>query len=185
MLHVGIRADVSEVHFENIWIFKRQSADSPWQASIDLPEGAVLVGIDEPNQTEFLPASKTIRKDMPADSLIDSIGFTFALPNRNGACQTFIATAYRIDSMLVSVSGQTTKFASNVLKHDDYRTSRSRFAAVYTAGNLHPGRNVEMVLTSLPQPDTLLAQYLCIAGLALIIIIALFTISSARAAKKT
>ena len=184
MLHVAVRADTKEVHFENIWVFKRQSEGRPWQAVIDLPPAAVLVALDEPNQTQFLPDSKTIRKEMPPDSLIDSVGFTFALPNQNGACQTSISTAYRTANMLVSVSGRSTKFTGKLFKYDDFRTSRSRFSGVYTAADIPPSTDVKMALTSLPRPDGPWAQYFSIAALALIIALALFTILSARVAVK-
>jgi hypothetical protein len=180
MLHIAVRADTEEVHFENIWVFKRQSEGRPWQATIELPPAAVLVAVDEPNQTQFLPDSKTIRKEMPPDSLIDSVGFTFTLPNQNGACQTSISPAYPTANMLVSVSGRATKFTGKFFKYDDFRTSRSRFSSVYTAADIPPDTAINMALTSLPQPDGPLAEYISIAGLALTIGIALSMILCRR-----
>lgn len=144
--HIFIRADVNEVHFENILVFERETANHPWEVSIDLPDGAIVLGFDEPNETELLAGGRIICKAMAADSLIDSVGFSFALPNRDGTCQTLIKPDYQVDIMVVYVSGPGTQLVSNALKSDEYGQSHSEFSSVYTASNLTAGTKIEINL---------------------------------------
>jgi len=181
-VHIFIRADVDEVRFENIWVFERQTVGCPWDVTIDLPEGAVLLHFDEPNETELLAGSGTIRKEMAADSLIDSVGFSFALPNQDGLCRTYIAAAYRIESMMVYVSGSATKIESRVLKYNKFMALRSVFSSVYTAGNLAAGTKLEINLSDLPYKDCGLLEIVCVVGLGLVIVIALLTLYRNRKA---
>jgi hypothetical protein len=176
MLHIFISADVNKVRFENIWVFQRQIPERPWQVNINLPEAAAAVSFDEPNETEFIPDSGTIRKRMAADSLIDSVGFSFVLPNHKGTCQTQITPPYPVDSMAVCVSGRTVKLESPTLKFNQFKTLRSKFFGVYTASNLTPATNVNINLTGLPSEDSSSVKTICLLGLGLIILIALLTL---------
>ncbi len=181
-LSVYIRADVNEVRFENIWVFQRHKADRSWDVVISLPDDAVVLRLDEPNETELPATGRTIRKDMTADSLIDSIGFSLALPNQAGTCQTQIVPDYNVASIVVFVSGSAVRLVSNVLKYDEFRTSRSNFSSVYTADNVAAGTKVGIELKHLPCKARELSAIVCITGLALIVIIALFTIYYNRTA---
>jgi len=174
-LQVFIRADVNEVRFENIWVFERKTADGQWDVSIDLPEGAAGLVLDETNQT-LMTGTQSIRMDMAAESLIDSVGFSFSLPNRTGTCRTFMTAGYHVNSMAVSVSGAGTKLVSNVLKPNEYMQSRSRLSGVYTAGDLPAGTRIEITLSRLPRRGNGLAEAICVAGLGLIIITAFLTL---------
>lgn len=181
-LRIFIRADVNEVHFRNFWVFERQTANGPWEASIDVPDRAVPFGFDEPNETELSAETGCIHKRMTADSLIDSVGFSFALPNQGRMCQTLIKPGYRVSSMVVYVSGPATQLISDVLKFDEFMASHSRFSGVYTAGNLPAGAKVEINLKGLPGRDCQFYEIVCVVGLVLIIIIALFTLYCKRRA---
>ena len=176
MLHIFIRADVNEVHFENIWAFERQRPNGPWKVSVDLPGGAAVSGFDEPGETELQAGGRTVGRKMDVDSLIDSVGFSFVLPNQDGVCRTQIAPGYPVNSMVVYVSGSAVKLAGNVLKLDEYRVSHSKFSGVYTAGNLEAGARVEINLSRLPSGDCRLLENICVVGLGLIVLIALLIV---------
>lgn len=175
-VHIFIRADVNQVHFENIWVFERQAQNRPWQVSINLPDGAAALSFDEPNETEFATEPGTIRKRMAADSLIDSAGFSFVLPNQDGMCRTLIKPSYRVGLMVVSVSGPATQLESRVLRANEFMQSHSRFSGVYTAGDMAADTEVEINLARLPRRDRGLLEIACVAGLCLIVIIALLTV---------
>jgi hypothetical protein len=176
VLHVFVRADVNQVFFENIWVFQRQSPAHTCQISINLPDGAVLSGLDEPNQTRFVAETGVINKSMTAGSLFCSVGFSFVLPNQAGDCQTQIVPAYKVDSMVVSVSGSATEILSNVLKSHELEQSYSGFSSVYTASNLPAGAKVQINLKHLPCKGWKLLKVACVAGLGLIVIAALLTL---------
>ena len=183
MLHVFVRANVNEVYFRNIWVFKRQDANLPWDVSIDLPYMAIILNLDEPNEMEFATSPATIRKRMAAESLIDSVGFSFALPNQDGTCRTQISPKYRVHSMMVSVSGPDTQLISDILKPYKYRQSHLTLPKVYRAGDLAAGTEVEINLQYLPCKDSNALEIVCIVGLGLIIIISLFTMYYKRKIK--
>ncbi len=177
MLHIFIRADVNEVRFENIWVFERQSAKHPWNVSIDLPDSAKNITLDEPNKTTFTEDTKIIQARMTADSIIDSIGFSYTLANRDGKCRTFIKPDYKVDSMVVSAAGRATKLVSEVLKPNKFLASHSdAFSHIYTAHDLAAGTKVEIKLTDLPRRNSQLSGIVCILGLEVIIIAALLTL---------
>lgn len=174
-VHIFIRADVNEVSFENIWVFERQAENYPWPVCIDLPDEAVAAGFNGPNGTELVADSGTIRKTMAADSLIDSVGFSFALPNQKGMCRTSITPRYQVNLMVVSVSGPAVELASNILKPNEFMASHSRFSSVYTAAGLAADTKVNIKLSALPRRDCGLLEIACVVGLCLIVIIALIT----------
>jgi len=178
MLHIFIQADVNDVRFDNIWVFENRQRGESWDVSIDLPDRAVLLSLDEPNETEFLADSLSLRKRIAADSIIDSVGFSFVLPNQDGLCRTSVKPGYQVNSVVVSVSGPASQFTSNVLKLTiaDFMASRDRLPRIYTAGNLAAEERIEINLSRLPHRDCKLPEVLCAAGLALIVIAALFTI---------
>lgn len=185
ILHIFISADVNEVRFDNIWVFQRPALNgprgsrlggSPWQVNISLPPQAVVYSFDEPNETQLLADQSAICKKMPADSLIDSVGFSFALPNNNGSCRTYIPLPYPVDSMAVCVSGSKVQLKSPVLKFNKIKPLRSRFSAIYTANNLAAGAKVEINLSGLPGKHSYLLEIICVVGLVLLILIALFTL---------
>ncbi|MBN2456125.1 MAG: hypothetical protein JXB29_06270 [Sedimentisphaerales bacterium] len=176
LVNISVRADVNEVYFDNFWVFTRSGRKGPWRVEIKLPKNAAIVSLDEPNQVEFLVNERAVRKRMSPTSAVDSVGFSFALPNKDGFCKTNIEPGYDIDAIAVNISGPGTKMASNVLELDRYRTSRSKFSRVYTAGVLAEGSNVTIGLSSLPCRDNRWVELVCIVGLALIGLAALFTI---------
>ena len=81
MLHIFIKADVNEVRFENLWAYRRDKADSNWQVDIQIPESATLEQQKDPNNEQI---SQIVSKDLKADSLIDSVSFTYYIANNNG-----------------------------------------------------------------------------------------------------
>lgn len=176
MLHIFIQADVNKVYFENIWVFERQAAAGHWQVSVDLPDKAVVLGFDEPNETKFAAETGSVRKKMAVDSLIDSVGFSFALPNDKGMCRTSITPGCYVDSMVVYVSGSAAKLVSDTLAPSEYMQSHSRFSGVYTAGGLAAGKTIEITLSRLPHKDRGLVEIICLAGLGLLIMVALLTL---------
>ena|GEM_PF-3628288 len=184
MLHVFIQADVNDVRFENIWVFAREEARGPWQVDIDLKPNAELLHLDDPNETVFLPSPPSIRKTMAADSLIDSVGFSYLLPNTSGVCITEITPPCPVDSMVVSVSAPSTRLRSNLLKPDAFRRERSGFSAVYAAANIPPGTPVSISLAGLPKIPSSLPRTLCALALALIFAGAAVTMYCGRRASK-
>ncbi|UCG47852.1 MAG: hypothetical protein JSU94_20535 [Phycisphaerales bacterium] len=184
MLHVFIQADVNDVRFENIWVFAREEARGPWQVDIQLKPNAELLHLDDPNETVFLPSPPTIRKTMAADSLVDSVGFSYLLPNSSGVCITEIAPPWRVDSMVVSVSAPSTRLLSNLLKPDAFRRERSGFSTVYSAANIPPGTSVSISLAGLPKIPSSLPRTLCALALALIFAGAAVTMYCGRRASK-
>ncbi len=184
MLHVFIQADVNDVRFENIWVFAREEASGPWQVDIDLKPNAELLHLDDPNETVFLPSPPAIRKTMAADSLVDSVGFSYLLPNTSGVCITEITPPCPVDSMVVSVSAPSTRLLSNLLKPDAFRRRRSVFSAVYSAANIPPGKPVSISLAGLPKMPSSLPRTLCALALALIFAAAAVTMYCGRRASK-
>lgn len=183
MLHIFIRADVNDVRFDNIWVFENQGPNSPWQIIIDLPDQTVLLGFEDPNQIEFMQDSGTIHKKISADSPISRLDFSFVLPNQAGKCRTQIKPGYRVDSILVSVSGPATQFTSDVLKLSNFMASQAKLPRIYSAGDLAADTKIDINLSRLPCQNGKLLKALCLAGLALIVIIALFTIYHSRTIK--
>jgi len=175
MMYVFISADANEVRFENVWVFKRHEGDLPWEVNINLPDGASGLHFDEPNETELLAGSGIVRKKIKADSLTDSVGFSFTLPNQGGLCRSFIKPGYRVDSMVVSVSGPAAKLVSNALKADQYKQLHSTFSGVYITNDLAADTKITINLSRLPAKDSSMSRTICLAGLALIVVIALLT----------
>ena len=168
VLHVFVKADVNDVRFENIWVIERPDVNSPWSASIEVPEGAELLQVDDPNLTSYIPSSGTVVKPLAADSKVGSLGLSYLLPNDAGACTTTIPLPHRVDSMVLSVSGKNTQVASNKLKFDSFRASRSAFSSVYHAGDLPASTEVMVSLSSLPREDPSLIRSITMVILALI-----------------
>ena len=183
MLHIFIQADVNDVRFDNIWVFENQQRGEPWQAGISLPDHAVLLDFNEPNEIEFVAESSNLRKKMAADSIIGYMDFSFVLPNRGGLCRTSIKPGYQVNSMAVSVSGPATQLKSDILKFHSSMASRDRLPRVYTAGNLAPKAKIDINLSRLPRKNSKMSQVICVAGLALIVTAALFTIYYNRVIK--
>jgi hypothetical protein len=183
MLHIFIQADVNDVRFDNIWVFQNRQRGEPWQVEVNLPDQAILLDFNEPNEAEFLKDSLSLRKKMAPNSVIGYMDFSFVLPNRNGLCRTSIEPSYRVNSIIVSVSGAATQLKSNLLKFNRTMVSRSRFSGVYTADNLPAGTKINMNLSRLPRESNKLPQVICVIGLSLIIIAALFTIYYSRLTK--
>lgn len=178
--YVFIGADLDQVVFENIWVFERQDSDQPWQVSVALPDGSTLTGLDEPNQMQLEQNGKIISKNMPTDSLVDSVGFSFSLPNEQGNCQTQIKCDYPVDSMAVNLSGPACRLTSDILKSNDFMAARSRFSSVYTANNLPAGAKVMINLSKLPRRDANIMEFTAAGALGLIVIIALLTMYHRR-----
>ena len=179
-LYVFIGAVVDRVVFENIGVFERQDSKGPWQVNIALPDGSTITSLDEPNQIQLEQGGKRISKNMPADSLVDSVGFSFSLPNERGNCQTQIKCDYPIDSMAVHLSGPASMLTSDILKSNDFMAARSRFSSVYTANNLPAGSGVMINLSKLPQRDANILEFTAAGALGLIVIVALLTMYSRR-----
>jgi hypothetical protein len=182
MLHIFIQMDEKEVSFENIWVFERQDVNYPREVNVDLPEGAVVLNLDEPNETEFLKESGIIRKKMSSDSLIDSVGFSFILPRRGDVFQTLIKPRYRVGSMVVFLSEPAVRLESNILKLDKSLMSSSGYAGVYTASGLSAGSKIEINLKSLAGAGSRLFEIICLAGFSFIVIIALVILCYSRGA---
>jgi hypothetical protein len=182
MLHIFVRMDENKITFENIWVFERQQANYPWDVSIDLPDGATVMGIDEPNETEFLEKSRVVHKKMFADSPIGTVGFSFILPMQGDVCQTLIKPRYDIGSMVVFLSKPAVRLESNVLKLSESLTAGSGYAGVYTAGSLPAGAKIEINLKSLPTAGGRLFEIICLAGFSFIAIMALIILRRSRGA---
>ncbi len=176
LLTIFVRSDVNEVSFDNIWAFKRNTVTGPWDVSIRIPYGASLIDLHEPVETGPLSDLAVVSKNLAPDSLIDSVGFTFAVPNQNRSCKTLIKSDYHINSIVVYVSGSATKLDSSVLKFDRYRTLHSKFSNVYTAGKIEPGNTIDFNLTALPAKNSKVPQKVCIVGLVLIILATCLTL---------
>jgi len=73
MLHVFIKADVNEVRFENLWVYRRDKAGTGWQVDIEIPETAVLETQDANSEQN----RQIVSKELKADSVIDSVSFTY------------------------------------------------------------------------------------------------------------
>lgn len=183
MLHIFIRADVNDVRFDNIWVFENQQRNGPWQVIINLPDKAVFLGFEDPNQVEFRQDSGTIRKKISAGSSISRVDFSFVLPNQDRTCRTQMKPGYNINSMVVSVSGPATQFASDILKFNSLMASQSKLPRIYTAGDLAADTKIDINLSRLPRRDSNLTKLFCLVGLALMVIIALFTIYHNRTIK--
>jgi hypothetical protein len=175
MLHVFVQADLEHVRFEHIWVFNRQNKQGPWQVSIDLPADADLLQVDDPNETRFSLDPPSVSKTMAADSLIDSLGFSYLLSNQNGRCSSRLVPDYAVDSMIVSVSGSNTHLESGVLEFDRFRTERSGYSGVYTARSLPAGQTVRIELSGLPRKASDWPRIVALAGLPLIFLAALIT----------
>ena len=174
MLHVFIQADTEIVRFDNIWVFGRETTDGPWRVQIDLPKGAELLRLDDPNRAVVSEADGVIDVNMTGDSLVDSVGFSYLLANEGGRCRADIIPRYQVDSAVVSVSGTGTGFSSSVLSASTFRRERSRFSSVYAASGLSAGAPIDLELTALPSKDTF-SRFLRIAsvvGLGLILAVA-------------
>ena len=182
MLHIFIQMDENEVSFENIWVFERQDVNYPREVNVDLPEGAVVLELDEPNETEFLRESGIIRKKMSSDSLIDAVGFSFILPRRGDVFQTLIKPRYRVGSMVVFLLEPAVRLESNILKLDKSLMSSSGYAGVYTASGLSAGSKIEINLKSLAGAGSRLFEIICLAGFSFIVIIALVILCYSRGA---
>lgn len=174
-LYVFIGADLDQVIFENIWVFERDDSNVPWQVGITLPSGSTLIGMDEPNQMHLEQGGRRISKNMTADSLVDSLGFSFSLLNRRGNCETQIKCDYRVESMVVHLSGPACRLSSDILKPNDFMAARSRFSSVYTANDLPAGTKLVVDLTRLPRKDSNIWEIATVLFLGLIVIIALLT----------
>ena len=174
-LYVFIGADLDQVLFENIWVFEREDSNEPWHVSIALPDGSTLTGLDEPNQMQLEQGGRRISKNMTADSLVDSLGFSFSQPNRRGSCETQIKCDYRVESIVVHLSGSVCRLSSNILKPNDFMAARSRFSGVYTANDLPAGTKLVVDLTRLPRKDSNIWEIATVLSLGLIVIIALLT----------
>jgi hypothetical protein len=180
MLHILVQMDKTEVSFENIWVFERRDANLPWEVSIDLPAGATAPSIDEPNETEFLKESGIIRKKMSSDSMIGTVGFSFIMPKNGDLCQTLIKSRYNIDSIVVFLSTPAVRFASNVLKMNEFLTKNSDYAGIYTADGLPAGAEIEINLKNLAASGSRLFEIICLAGFLFIVIIALVILRRSR-----
>jgi len=177
MLHLFIQADVNEIRFENIWVFERQSAKRPWQVSINLPDVAENIILDEPNRATFTEDTKIIRANLAADLAVDSVGFSYTLANRGGECRTFIKPDYKVNSVIVSAAGRATGLASEILKPNKFLASHSNaFSRIYSAYDLAVGTKIEINLTGLPCRSSQVFEIVCILGLEAIIIAALLTL---------
>ena len=177
MLHLFIRADVNEVSFENIWVFEKQPAKHSWKASINLPDSAENIILDEPNKTTLTKDTKIIQAAMAAGSRADSIGFSYTLANRNGKCLTFIKPDYKVNSMIVSVAGRATGLISEVLKPNKFLASHSyAFSRIYTARDLAAGTKIDINLMGLPCRNSRMPEIVCVLGLEAIIVAALLTL---------
>jgi len=177
MLHIFIEADVNEVRFENIWVFERQSAKQPWDVSVNLPDSAENIILDEPNKAAFTKDTKIIQASMAANLAVDSIGFSYTLANRDGTCLTFIRPDYKVNSVIVSAAGRTTRLASEILKPNKFLASHSTaFSGIYAANDLAAGTKIEIKLSGLPRKGSRVSEIFCILGLEAIIIAALLTI---------
>jgi len=172
MLHVFIKADVNEVRFENLWVYRRDKAGTGWQVDIEIPETAVLETQDANSEQN----RQIVSKELKADSVIDSVSFTYFIANDRGRCRVCFKANHEIDSMVVYVSGPGTTLKSDLLKFNSYRTLRSRYSGIYTAENIQAGRLVNIELSSLPAGEDMLIEYIAVFSLALIVLIALITL---------
>ena len=172
MLHIFIKADVNEVRFENLWVYRRDKAGSSWEVDIGIPETAVL----ETQDANSEQTSQIVSKELKADSLIDSASFTYFIANDNGRCRACFKTDHDIDSMVVYVSGPGTAVKSDLLKFNSYRALRSRYSGIYTAENIQAGRLVDIELSALPAGEDMLVEYISVFSLVLIVLTALITL---------
>jgi len=180
MLHIFVQANENGVSFENIWVFEREDVNLPWEVGIDLPEGATALNVDEPNETESLKAGRIVRKKMPADSAMGAVGFSFIMPKNGDLCQTLIKSRYSIGSIVVFLSTPAVRLESNVLKMDESLTRRSDYAGIYTAEGLAGGAKIEINLKNLAAAGGRRIEIICLAGFAIIVIIALIILYYSR-----
>ena len=173
MLHIFIKADVNEVRFENLWACRRDKAGTDWKVNINIPESAIM---EEQKDANSEQTSQIVSKDLKADSLIDSVNFTYFIANDNGRCRAIFKADYAIDSMVVYVSGPETTLKSDLLKLSSFRTLRSRYSGVYTANYIGAGRSVDVELSSLPAAEDMLVEYAAVMTLVLIVLTALLTL---------
>ena len=157
MLHIFIKADVNEVRFENLWVYRRDNAGSDWEVDFEIPETASLEGQKDANSEQN---RQIVSKELKADSVIDSVSFTYFIANDRGRCRVCFKANHDIDSMVVYVSGPGTTLKSDLLKFNSYRTLRSRYSGIYTAENIQAGRLVNIELSSLPAGEDMLIEYI-------------------------
>lgn len=177
MLHVFIKADVNDVRFENLWVYRRDNADRSWGVNIEIPENAYLQGEEDIHNEQN---SRIVSKDFTPDSQIGSVSFTYFINNIKGKCRVSFKPDYEIESMVVYVSGPQTIVRSDSLKFDGYRTLRSRYSGVYTAENINAGQTVNIELSALPADENMLIQYISVFSLALIVLTALLTLIACK-----
>ncbi|HPS54118.1 MAG TPA: hypothetical protein PLP05_00835 [Sedimentisphaerales bacterium] len=173
MLHVFIKADANEVRFENLWVYRRDKAGSDWKVDIEIPETAYLQDSKNDNSEQN---NHIVSKSLNADSLIDSVNFTYYIANDNGRCLVSFKADYDIDSMTVYVSGPETALKCDLLKFNPYLTMRSRYSGVYTAENIRARQLLDIELSALPADEDMLIEYISVFSLALIVLTALLTL---------
>jgi len=177
MLHVTIRADVNEVRFDNIWVLARGDVNYPGDVSVDLPQSAFAVELAEPNESQYDRDKNRIYKQMGAETLIEALSFSYSLVNQKGSCLTAVLLPCEVDLMIVYVAGSQTGFAADLLRHNEFLTSRSRYSTVYKGEHLPAGGVVNMKLSKLPRKTFVKAYVIiCVAGSVLIVIAGLLII---------
>jgi len=168
MAHLFVQADVDDVRFDNIWVFEKPATEEPVTVDIVLPAQVELLGVDEPNEVRYVRSEGVIRRAIPGQSRVESVGFSYVVPNKAGRCYTELIVPYPARSIVVSVSGRQSRLDSNILRPDAFRKSRSRFSGLYTARDVAAGTKITISLSSLPCRDLRLVEWGCLLGLVLI-----------------